>query len=320
MAEDKKVIGWFTVSGKHIPVYEGEKKSDAFKRTFKDGRKTVAYSREDNKKLQPTTKKSIDHYDKLNREKTAASSEAYQHWQHVHSDYNATTGDEVRAFSEYEDARLASTRAYQKYIKEASKRTIESVKVKKKSVAEQNEDAKAKQIAQNAEQANKAKQGTMSAREIAKARDEKFVNKVVDDIVNDDSNSTFSMGDIDAIVMGYADQHKGVDEDKLIETIRQKVDAKLAKQKAKAAKPKKVETPPMRTGQFWNEKSIDQAIAYLKNHKDLRDKVLNGISGSDRNSVARVLRDGFAEDFYRYDSAVADQFLWAYEREVAKLK
>lgn len=34
---DKKIVGWFTMNGKHIPVFEGESKADAVKRSVKGG-------------------------------------------------------------------------------------------------------------------------------------------------------------------------------------------------------------------------------------------------------------------------------------------
>lgn len=33
---DDKIVGWFTSQGKHIPIYEGESKEDAFKRNAKE--------------------------------------------------------------------------------------------------------------------------------------------------------------------------------------------------------------------------------------------------------------------------------------------
>ena len=35
---DKKVTGWFTMNGKHIPVFEGESKKDAVKRSISNGK------------------------------------------------------------------------------------------------------------------------------------------------------------------------------------------------------------------------------------------------------------------------------------------
>ena len=34
---DKKIVGWFTMNGKHVPVFEGESKEDAVKRSVKGG-------------------------------------------------------------------------------------------------------------------------------------------------------------------------------------------------------------------------------------------------------------------------------------------
>ena len=36
---DKKVVAWFTMNGKHIPIYEGESKDDAVKRSVTQGSK-----------------------------------------------------------------------------------------------------------------------------------------------------------------------------------------------------------------------------------------------------------------------------------------
>ena len=34
MAKEREIVGWTTVKGNHIPVYEGESEGDAIKRKF----------------------------------------------------------------------------------------------------------------------------------------------------------------------------------------------------------------------------------------------------------------------------------------------
>ena len=51
---DKKVVSWFTVNGKHIPIYEGETKRDAVSRLI-GSKKTLKAS-----KNAPVPKKAID--------------------------------------------------------------------------------------------------------------------------------------------------------------------------------------------------------------------------------------------------------------------
>ena len=158
MAE-KKVIGWFTVNGKHIPVFEGESKSDAFKRQFKDGRENQPVTEKHVKKLEK------DYLDN-NRKQWAASREGK----------SAKTDEEVlKAMGKSIDYQRKTDEAKHKLNNTLYNHPVmKSYKVngRKKSVAEQNEDIKQKQISQAKEQANKAKGYYFSKDEAAFIKDE----------------------------------------------------------------------------------------------------------------------------------------------------
>lgn len=150
---DKKVVGWFTMNGKHIPIFEGESKADAVKRSVSKGRKNQPVTEKHVKKLEK------DYLDN-NRKEWAANREAKR----------AKSDEEIlKAMDKSIDyQRKANDAKYKLDDTLDNHDVIKSAKFKKKSVAEQNEDIKAKQIAQNKEQADKlnndkkAKQDTES--------------------------------------------------------------------------------------------------------------------------------------------------------------
>lgn len=131
MSASKKAVGWFTMNGKHIPLFEGESKEDAVKRSISKG-----------KEDRPTTKKHIDNkWDEF--EKASHKAEIMAH----DIDSAEYRKEERKAGRKYDDA----------VAKGEKSGVITKVTVKKKSVAEKNEDIKNKQIAQAKEQADKAK-------------------------------------------------------------------------------------------------------------------------------------------------------------------
>ena len=164
---DKKIVGWFTVNGNHIPVFEGEKKSDAFKRVFKyddvKNKNPKKYSsRENFKKLsKPTTDTAVEHYWNKNKElvdkENAAYSKLYDD-EFMERRYAGDTKYESEMWDNYKKANEEANKAYVRAREESEKPRIKSavLKVKKKSVAGQNEEIKTRQIAINKEQAEKA--------------------------------------------------------------------------------------------------------------------------------------------------------------------
>ena len=250
MAE-KKVVGWFTSKGKHIPIFEGESKQDAMNRF-------IAKENED--------KKNAD----IKKNKAAADTASGKS--------SGLVADGKKHIVSGEDAiKIFETLEKGTPLKIKEGKDLDYV------------------------QAIYVGPGEIQSRDVYR--------------FFDDSGLAGTFGFSPRFIRDHKDDVKFKFNDNDVNKL-----GELLHKLNKGSDSEGDEKPPMRTGRFWNEKSIDQAIAYLKNHKDLKEKVLNGISGRDRNSVARVLQDGFAEDFNRYDSDVAEQFLTAYEREVNKLK
>ena len=119
-------------------------------------------------------------------------------------------------------------------------------------------------------------------------------------------DSTVSMSDIEGVAMSYALINGIANDDKVIDDLRNAIDAIVNK-------------PPMRTGQFWDNNTISDALKYVKKNPDLRKKLLSKItSASDRTAISNVISDGWAESFDKYDSDVAEQFLTQYEKLIKK--
>lgn len=107
---DKKVTGWFTMNGKHIPVFEGESKKDAVKRSISNG-----------KAHQPVSK---GHTEKKWKEFEDASRKA----EIMHADIDAP---------KYRKKEIDKAREYDKAVEQKRKNgEIKSVKIKKKSIDE----------------------------------------------------------------------------------------------------------------------------------------------------------------------------------------
>lgn len=107
---DKKVTGWFTMNGKHIPVFEGESKKDAVKRSISNGREH-----------QPVSK---GHTEKKWKEFEDASRKA----EIMHADIDAP---------KYRKKEIDKAKEYDKAVEQKRKNgEITSVKIKKKSIDE----------------------------------------------------------------------------------------------------------------------------------------------------------------------------------------
>lgn len=55
----KKPTGWFTMNGKHVPIYEGESKVDAVKRAMSQTKKTVNDNEDAKEKQISDSKKAV---------------------------------------------------------------------------------------------------------------------------------------------------------------------------------------------------------------------------------------------------------------------
>lgn len=132
-----------------------------------------------------------------------------------------------------------------------------------------------------------------------------WVAKTAKDIVAeaDNPNSVFSMGDLESIAMAYAMTHN-LDEDKVIDALRNEVDRLSGIN----------QTPPIPTGQFWNNNDLDKALQYIKTRPQDVKKLLAGIAAGDKSAVQSVIQFGWAEGFDQYDSDVAEQFINQYEK------
>ena len=69
---DRKVTAWFTMNGKHIPIFEGESKQDAIKRSIKPGKTDIKQSKVE------TPPKKADTIDKKTAEIDKKQSDAEQ--------------------------------------------------------------------------------------------------------------------------------------------------------------------------------------------------------------------------------------------------
>lgn len=164
---DRKIVSWFTVNGRHIPVFEGEKKSDAFKRVVKyDDRnrknpKKYSSSESYKKLSQPTTKEAKEYYLKESKKKADLESEAHKK---LHDDdfmehrYAGDLGYEHKMQENYRKAKDEATKAHRRMTSEREKPEIKSVKFsdKAKEAIKAQAEKKARQIAQNKAQADMA--------------------------------------------------------------------------------------------------------------------------------------------------------------------
>ena len=69
---------------------------------------------------------------------------------------------------------------------------------------------------------------------------------------------------------------------------------------------------------LYNNDQIQDMITKVKNDPNLRKKVIQNIPEWDKRHVQDVLDDGWYERFDRYDSAVCDEFIRAYEKCMKK--
>lgn len=93
-----------------------------------------------------------------------------------------------------------------------------------RSIAKSNEDKKARDIARNKKEAEKA---SGKKDEYTTWRDE-LVRDITKDVnANTDPSELISNGDIQSVVEAYAMTHKGVDEEKILKDIEKAVQAKL---------------------------------------------------------------------------------------------
>lgn len=72
---------------------------------------------------------------------------------------------------------------------------------------------------------------------------------------------------------------------------------------------------------FYNDTDIDHMLLYLKVNKRANEKfkqAINGYGQRDVNAILSIVANGYAEDFGRYDSAVAEIFVESFEKTFLK--
>jgi len=66
---------------------------------------------------------------------------------------------------------------------------------------------------------------------------------------------------------------------------------------------------------FYTNDDIQDMIKECNSNPELKEKVVNQISNDrDRAAIISVLKEGWYEEFDRYDSDVCEQFITAYEK------
>lgn len=206
----KEVKQWITIEGKHIPIFEGQSKDAVVKNYIKHNhpgkkgefRSTQGKGNGPEVTVKPGTKVTVRKAS--NGDLKAAIQETISP-KHKGFGGTDTVGNETKALKEGAEE-----------IKKA-------------------QDKKAEQIAQNKAEADRLNKKSNTN---AKDRDEKFINDLVKEAtaaipVNGefDADDLMSNGDIQSIVEAYAIMYKGVNEDKLLNEIRNRIDAQLKHRK-----------------------------------------------------------------------------------------
>lgn len=65
---------------------------------------------------------------------------------------------------------------------------------------------------------------------------------------------------------------------------------------------------------MYSNDDIQEMITKCNNDKELKKKVLKEVPEFDAGAVESVISEGWYEEFDRYDSAVCEHFINAYER------
>ena len=121
-----------------------------------------------------------------------------------------------------------------------------------------------------------------------------WVKQIAKDFVTEDSG--ISMGDVDAVATAYALTH-GMDENTVIDDLWRSIDDLLV--------------PPNRDIEgLWSNEDLQKALDYVKENIRFHQRIIGYVS--DRLSVEDVINRGCADDFDRYDSDIAEQFISAY--------
>lgn len=60
---------------------------------------------------------------------------------------------------------------------------------------------------------------------------------------------------------------------------------------------------------------LQQMIKAVNSNDSLKQAILSHFEGRDKSAIIDVLRDGYYERFDRYDSAVCEEFITAWEKE-----
>ena len=69
---------------------------------------------------------------------------------------------------------------------------------------------------------------------------------------------------------------------------------------------------------LYTNDDIQEIIEKCNANNVLRDSIMNQLDSRDRMDLADVLSDGWVERFDRYDSALCENFLTAYENTITK--
>ncbi len=60
---------------------------------------------------------------------------------------------------------------------------------------------------------------------------------------------------------------------------------------------------------------LQQMIKAVNSNDSLKQAILSHFEARDKSAIIDVLRDGYYERFDRYDSAVCEEFITAWEKE-----
>ena len=137
---------------------------------------------------------------------------------------------------------------------------------------------------------------------------EGWISRTAEDFARSDEDETTSMGDIEAVAEAYA-LERGLDSDTVIRDLTSEISRRVAS----AGMSEAVNI----NKQFWSNDDIDDALSYIRNNQGVSwkfDNELNKLNPSDARAIRRIINDGTAEDFDRYDSDVSEQFISTYIR------